>query len=264
MKKSKKSIYKKIGKILLILLLLYILGTIIFISVFPRIYLSNKYDTKFNDYKVVDYQPGYLAYDINYWKVIWHDSQLVYEFKKDGRNFKVKFMNFNYYDAYQMKEVSEWITKELQYNVDKNIDVVNISADVVYGIYNAEKDQYKNVIWTKDNVNEIIQSGRIGDIFIKSNDIEQYLENPNVSNTTNYYNSNNTNKKFNEYINDLKKRYYDLYHANNTAIYLHNNDLTIHFGYDFYGIDLNKVSYAEKSCMIVEKYYDWLTWIVIK
>ena len=40
-------------------------------------------------------------------------------------------MNFNYYDAYQMKEVSEWITKELQDNVDKNIDVVNMSADVV-------------------------------------------------------------------------------------------------------------------------------------
>ena len=59
-----------------------------------------------------------------------------------------------------------------------------------------------------------------------------------------------------EYINNFKKRYYDLYHANNTAIYLHKNDLTIHFGYDFYGIDLNKVSYAEKSCMIVEKYYD--------
>ena len=44
MKKSKKSIYKKVGKILLIVLLLYILGTIMFVSIFPRIYLANKYE----------------------------------------------------------------------------------------------------------------------------------------------------------------------------------------------------------------------------
>lgn len=258
MKKSKKTIYKKIGKILLIVLLLYILGTIMFVSVFPRIYLANKYDTKMSDYKVYDYCPGNFHFDIDYWAVVWHDSYLVYEAKDDGRIFNVKFMNFRYYDAYQMKEVSEWITEELQNNVDKNIDMVNIHDTAVYGIYDKEKDKYKNVVWTKDNVNEIIKAGRTSEIFIKTDDIEQYLENPNVSNTATYYNSNNTNKKFNAYINNFKKRYYDLYHLNDVTIYLHETDLTayIHFGYGCYGFDLNGLSSFEKKYMIIEKCYD--------
>ena len=168
---------KKIGIVFLIALLLYVIMTILFVSVFPRIYLANKYDTKMSDYKVYDYCPGNFHYDIDYWAVVWHDSYLVYEAKDDGRIFNVKFMNFQYYDAYQMKEVSEWITEELQNNVDKNIDMVNIHDTAVYGIYNEEKDKYKNVVWTKDNVNEIIKAGRTSEIFIKTDDIQQYLLN---------------------------------------------------------------------------------------
>lgn len=258
MKKSRKATSKKVVKILLILLLLYILGTIMFVSVFPRIYLSHKYNTKLSDYKVYDYFPGYFVYDINYWDVVWHESQLVYEAKDDGRIFKVDFMNFQYYDAYQMKEVSEWLIDELKNNVDENIDMVNVSDATVYGIYNEEKDKYKNIVWTKDNVNEIIKAGRISEIFIKTDDIEQYLENPNVSNTVTYYNSNNKNEKFDEYISSFKKKYYDLYHLNDVTIYLHESDLTahIHFGYGYYGFDLNELSNFEKKYMIIEKCYD--------
>ena len=219
MKKSKKSIYKKIGKILLMLLLLYILGTIIFISVFPRIYLSNKYDTKMSDYKVYDYCPGNFHYDIDYWAVVWHDSYLVYEAKDDGRIFNVKFMNFQYYDAYQMKEVSEWLTDELKNTVDENIDMVNIRDTAVYGIYDEEKDKYKNVVWTKDNVNEIIKAGRTSEIFIKTDDIQQYLLNDSAE--VNYYNSGNTNSNFDEYISDIRNKFNDKYKSDYSTLYLH-------------------------------------------
>ena len=189
---------KKIGIAFLIALLLYVIMTILFVSVFPRIYLANKYDTKMSDYKVYDYLPGNFHYDIDYWTVVWHDSYLVYEAKDDGRIFSVKFMNFRYYDAYQMKEVSEWITEELQNNVDENIDMVNIHDTAVYGIYNEEKDKYKNVVWTKDNVGEIIRTGRIGAVFIKIDDIQQYLLNDSTEIT--YYNFGNTNSNLDEYI----------------------------------------------------------------
>lgn len=77
-----------------------------------------------NDYKVYNYYLGNFHFDIGHLAVAWHDSYLVYEIKDDGHIFNVKFMNFQYYDAYQMKEVSEWLTDELKNNVDENINMV--------------------------------------------------------------------------------------------------------------------------------------------
>lgn len=253
MKKSKKSIYKKVGKILLIVLLLYILGTIMFVSIFPRIYLANKYDTKMSDYKVYDYCPGNFHFDIDYWAVVWHDSYLVYEAKDDGRIFNVKFMNFRYYDAYQMKEVSEWITEELQNNVDENIDMVNIHDTAVYGIYDEEKDKYKNVVWTKDNVGEIIRTGRIGAVFIKIDDIQQYLLNNSAEIT--YYNSGNTNSNFDEYISDIRNKFNDKYKSDYSTLYLHEPKFPIFSGCSFYGIDINEITYKQMKYMIVDEIY---------
>lgn len=252
-KKSKKTIYKKIGKILLIVLLLYILGTIMFVSVFPRIYLANKYGTKMSDYKVYDYCPGNFHFDIDYWAVVWHDSYLVYEAKDDGRIFNVKFMNFRYYDAYQMKEVSEWITEELQNNVDKNIDMVNIHDTAVYGIYNEEKDKYKNVVWTKDNVGEIIRTGRIGAVFIKIDDIQQYLLNNSAEIT--YYNSGNTNSNFDEYMSDIRNKFNDKYKSDYSTLYLHEPKFPTFSGCSFYGININEITYKQMKYMIVDEIY---------
>lgn len=56
-----------------------------FVFVFLRIYLANKYNTKMSDYKVCNYCSGNFHYDIDYWTVVWHDSHLVYEAKDDGR-----------------------------------------------------------------------------------------------------------------------------------------------------------------------------------
>lgn len=251
MKKSKKANSKKVGKILLIVLLLYILGTIMFVSIFPRIYLANKYDTKMSDYKVYDYCPGNFHFDIDYWAVVWHDSYLVYEAKDDGRIFNVKFMNFQYYDAYQMKEVSEWITEELQNNVDKNIDMVNIHDTAVYGIYNEEKDKYKNVVWTKDNVNEIIKAGRTSEIFIKTDDIQQYLLNDSAEVT--YYNSGNTNSNFDEYISDIRNKFNDKYKSDYSTLYLHEPKFPTFSGCSFYGIDINEITYKQMKYMIVDE-----------
>lgn len=253
MKKSDKTIYKKIVKILLILFLIYILGTIMFVSIFPRIYLANKYDTKMSDYKVYDYCPGNFHYDIDYWAVVWHDSYLVYEAKDDGRIFNVKFMNFRYYDAYQMKEVSEWITEELQNNVDKNIDMVNIHDTAVYGIYDEEKDKYKNVVWTKDNVGEIIRTGRIGAVFIKIDDIQQYLLNNSAEIT--YYNSGNTNSNFDEYMSDIRNKFNDKYKSDYSTLYLHEPKFPTFSGCSFYGIDINEITYKQMKYMIVDEIY---------
>ena len=253
MKKSKKTIYKKVGKILLIVLLLYILGTIMFVCVFPRIYLANKYDTKMSDYKVYDYCPGNFHFDIDYWAVVWHDSYLVYEAKDDGRIFNVKFMNFRYYDAYQMKEVSEWITEELQNNVDENIDMVNIHDTAVYGIYDEEKDKYKNVVWTKDNVGEIIRTGRIGAVFIKIDDIQQYLLNNSAEIT--YYNSGNTNSNFDEYMSDIRNKFNDKYKSDYSTLYLHEPKFPTFSGCSFYGIDINEITYKQMKYMIVDEIY---------
>ena len=79
---------KKIGIVFLIALLLYVIMTILFVSVFPRIYLANKYDTKMSDYKVYDYCPGNFHYDIDYWAVVWHDSYLVYKAKDENIEYE--------------------------------------------------------------------------------------------------------------------------------------------------------------------------------
>lgn len=244
---------KKIGIVFLIALLLYVIMTILFVSVFPRIYLANKYDTKMSDYKVYDYLPGNFHYDIDYWTVVWHDSYLVYEAKDDGRIFNVKFMNFRYYDAYQMKEVSEWITEELQNNVDENIDMVNIHDTAVYGIYDEEKDKYKNVVWTKDNVGEIIRTGRIGAVFIKIDDIQQYLLNNSAEIT--YYNSGNTNSNFDEYMSDIRNKFNDKYKSDYSTLYLHEPKFPTFSGCSFYGIDINEITYKQMKYMIVDEIY---------
>ena len=244
---------KKIGIVFLIALILYIFITMLFVSIFPRIYLANKYDTKMSDYKVYDYCPGNFHFDIDYWAVVWHDSYLVYEAKDDGRIFNVKFMNFRYYDAYQMKEVSEWITEELQNNVDKNIDMVNIHDTAVYGIYDEEKDKYKNVVWTKDNVGEIIRTGRIGAVFIKIDDIQQYLLNNSAEIT--YYNSGNTNSNFDEYMSDIRNKFNDKYKSDYSTLYLHEPKFPTFSGCSFYGIDINEITYKQMKYMIVDEIY---------
>lgn len=236
---NKKIFFKKF---IIVVLLLYIITTVLFVSVFPKIYLSHKYDTKFSDYKIAEYHPGYFAYDINYWDVVWHDSQLVYEFNKNGRKFLVEFMDFNYYDSYQMKDVSEWLTKELQYNVDKNIDMVNVGGTATYGIYNKEKDRYKNVVWTKDNVNEIIKAGKIDKVFIKTNNIGQYIdETRNKNKYTNSLFAGDMNSKFKDYMAKLGATFIKEYNNNSFNIILHQNKLPeCDAYYRVYGIDLNK------------------------
>lgn len=252
---------KKIGIVFLIALLLYVIMTILFVSVFPRIYLANKYDTKMSDYKVYDYLPGNFHYDIDYWTVVWHESQLVYKAKGDGRIFKVKFINFRYYDAYQMKEVSEWITEELQNNVDENIDMVNVSDAIVYGIYNKEKDRYKNVVWTKNNANEIIKAGRVSEIFIKTDDISQYInESRNENKYTNSIYGYDTNSKFRDYMAKLDTVFVEKYSDDNIHIILHQNELPeCKSYYGFYGIDLNEFDkYAGEFVNInLEDNYDY-------
>lgn len=224
-----------------------------FVSIFPRIYLANKYDTKMSDYKVYDYCPGNFHFDVDYWAVVWHDSYLVYEAKDDGRIFNVKFMNFRYYDAYQMKEVSEWITEELKNNVDENIDMVNIHDTAVYGIYDKEKDEYKNVVWTKDNVSEIIRTGRIGAVFIKIDDIQQYLLNNSAEIT--YYNSENTNSNFDEYMSDIRNKFNDKYKSDYSTLYLHEPKFPTYFGCSLYGIDINEITYKQMKYIIVDEIY---------
>ena len=252
---------KKIGIVFLIALLLYVIMTILFVSVFPRIYLANKYDTKMSDYKVYDYCPGNFHYDIDYWAVVWHDSYLVYKAKDDGRIFNVKFMNFRYYDAYQMKEVSEWLTDELKNTVDENIDIVNIRDTAVYGIYDEEKDKYKNVVWTKDNVGEIIKAGRTGEIFIKTDDINRYInESRNENKYTDSLYGYDMNSKFRDYMAKLDAVFVEKYHDDNIHIVLHQNELPgCKSYYGFYGIDLNEFDkYAGEFVNInLEDNYDY-------
>lgn len=234
-----------------------------FVSVFPRIYLSHKYNTSLSDYMVYDYFPGYFAYDINYWDIVWHESQLVYKAKGDGRIFKVKFINFQYYDAYQMKEVSEWLTDELKNNVDENIDMVNVSDATVYGIYNEKKDRYKNIVWTKDNVNEIIKAGRVSNIFIKTDDINQYIsESRNENKYTNSIYGYDMNSKFRDYMAKLDNIFVKKYNNDddNIHIILHQNELPgCKSCYGFYGIDLNEFDkYAGEFVNInLEDNYDY-------
>lgn len=251
---NKKIFFKKF---VIIVFLLYIITTILFVSVFPKIYLSHKYDTKFSDYKIAEYHPGYFAYDINYWDVVWHDSQLVYEFNKNGRKFIVEFMDFNYYDSYQMKDVSEWITNELQYNVDKNIDMVNVGAAATYGIYDKEKDRYKNVVWTKNNVNEIIKAGKAGKVFIKTNNIGQYIdETRNKNKYTNSLFAGDMNSKFNNYMTELGTAFIKEYNNSSFNIILHQNELPeCNAYYRVYGIDLNKWGKYEGSFVNVNLEY---------
>ncbi|MDD6603564.1 MAG: hypothetical protein PUE73_04440 [Eubacteriales bacterium] len=254
MGKSKKTVLKRIGMISLILLSLYIIGTILFVSFFPRIYLANKYDTKMSDYKVYDYCPGNFHFDIDYWAVVWHDSYLVYEAKDDGRIFNVKFMNFRYYDAYQMNDVEQWLVEILQERIDENIDVVNIGANSVYGIYDQKNGHYKNVLWTKNNVDEILIREMINGIFIKDDNIEDYLENPNVLEITTYYNYGNTNAYFDEYIKDLNNKLYKNYQTRNIKIYLHKTELTMYDGNINCGVNLNELTELEKKYIIIANY----------
>ena len=152
-----------------------------------------------------------------------------------------------------MKEVSEWITEELKNNVDENIDMVNIHDTAVYGIYDKEKDKYKNVVWTKDNVSEIIKAGRIGAVFIKIDDIQQYLLNNSAEIT--YYNSGNTNSNFDEYMSDIRNKFNDKYKSDYSTLYLHEPKFPTHSGCSFYGIDINEITYKQMKYIIVDEIY---------
>lgn len=160
-----------------------------------------------------------------------------------------------------MKEVSEWLTDELKNTVDENIDMVNIRDTAVYGIYDEEKDKYKNVVWTKDNVGEIIKAGRTGEIFIKTDDINRYInESRNENKYTDSLYGYDMNSKFRDYMAKLDAVFVEKYHDDNIHIVLHQNELPgCKSYYGFYGIDLNEFDkYAGEFVNInLEDNYDY-------
>lgn len=135
--------------------------------------------------------------------------------------------------------------------------MVNVGAAATYGIYNKEKDRYKNVVWTKDNVNEIIKAGKAGKVFIKTNNIGQYIdETRNKNKYTNSLFAGDMNSKFNNYMTELGTAFIKEYNNSSFNIILHQNELPeCNAYYRVYGIDLNKWGKYEGSFVNVNLEY---------
>lgn len=245
---------KKTIKIIIIILIAIFVATIMFVFVLPKIYLARKYDTKMNDYRVERFTPGYFMYDVDYWKIKWHETELIYERKDNNRLFKVDFFNFSFYDSYQREDVEEWITEELKENIDKNIDYVYIGHNTVYGIYDDKNDKYTNVVWKRDNIDNILNNSINLDIYILCEDFEKYLINPNNLQT---YNLNNINKYGYNYLANIKNKLETNYNSDLPNIYLHKYKLTLekdkynYFPKMVFGVE-NSISNKNKELYVIK------------
>ena len=244
---------KKVLKTVLILMVTVIVLTFAFVCVFPKIYLAHKYDTKMSDYKVIDYVPNHLAYDLG-GGFYGEDGRLVYEYKVNGRQFEVDFFDFQYYDSYQMEDVEIWFVEDFKENIDENIDFVDIGSGTVYGVYDWDKEKYQNIVWTRNNINMLVKSLRWDDIYIKTDEIDKYIKTKSFSGIKNYNAFFDTNEKYDDYINEFIKRFYYVYNVKYNSleekIVLHKYDLPFEYNYCSYEIKLDGLTERQEESII--------------
>lgn len=166
-------------KVFLIVLATIALSFIMFICVAPKVYLACKYDTKITEYKMKSFTPGFFIYDLNFWEIIWHEPYWKFEYQ--GRTFFVVFDGCELLDDYQLEDVEEMLLEELQENINEHICYVHINSRNVFGVHNDLDstfnyyfNNYKNVVWTKENVGEIMKD-------IEHPDIYYYYEDTSIS-----------------------------------------------------------------------------------
>ena len=235
---------KKGIKVFGILIFAVVLTTFLYVCVLPKIYLAHKYHTKITDYKVVEYFPDFLSYDLG-GGFYWEEGGLIYEYKVNGREFEVDFFDFQYYDSYQMEDVEKWLVDEFKKNVDENIDFVDVASTTVYGIFDKDKEKYKNVVWTRDNIGELIKGELFGNVYIKTENVEKYIKTKSFS-STNYYNAYfDTNEEYKTYTDNILDNFFINYNIKNDElnslserIVIHENDLPFRSNYCAYKIDL--------------------------
>ena len=247
---------KKALKILIILLTAAIVSTFVFICVLPKIYLAHKYHTKMTDYKVVEFFPDYISYDLG-GGLYWEDGGLIYEYKINGRQFEVDFFDFQFYDAYQMEDVEKWLVEDFKKNIDRNIDLVGISSGTVYGAFDKDTEKYKNIVWTRDNINELLKGECFGYIYIKKDNFEEYLINTNFQEVDDYYNNFNVNDKYKAYIENVYNKLIatynleeDKYKSLKTRFVLHKYVLPIISSFDSYEVDMNSLTSEQQNYLI--------------
>ena len=247
---------KRIFKIFGILIFVVTVTTFLYVFVFPKIYLSHKYDTKMSDYKLVHYSPNHLAYDLG-GGFFWEDGVMIYEYKPNKREFEVDFFNFQYYDAYQIADVEKWLLEDFKKNIDENIDLVGIGSGTVYGIFDKDKGKYKNVVWTRDNIGELLKGERFGYIYVKKGNFEEYLINSNFNEVDDYYNNFNVNEKYNAYIEGVYNKLIDTYNLEEDKdeplekrFVLHKYDLPIMQSFDSYDVDMNSLTSEQQDYLI--------------
>ncbi|MBR2134124.1 MAG: hypothetical protein IJ851_05370 [Eubacterium sp.] len=170
---------EKKKKVFLIVLATIALSFIMFICVAPKVYLACKYDTKITEYKMKSFTPGFFIYDLNFWSIVWHEPY--WKFECQGRTFFVVFTEGELLDDYQLEDVEKMLVEELQENINEHICYVQLSSYHIFGLYNDFDstfnyyfNNYKNVVWTKENVGEIMKE-------IEHPDVYFYYEDPSSS-----------------------------------------------------------------------------------
>lgn len=238
------------------MIVLIVFFSLICVCVLPKIYLAHKYHTKITDYKVVEYFPDFLSYDLGGGFYL-EDGGLIYEYKVNGRQFEVDFFDFQFYDAYQMEDVEKWIVEELQENIDENISFVDIGSGTVYGVYDRDKEKYQNIVWTRNNIDMLIKGLRWDNIYIKTDEIEKYIRTKSFSGIKNYNAFFDTNDQYNDYIAEVIKRFYNVYNVKNIEennleerIVLHKYDLPSEYNYCSYNIKIDGLTEQQEKYII--------------
>lgn len=161
---------EKKKKVFLIVLATIALSFIMFICVAPKVYLACKYDTKITEYKMKSFTPGFFIYDLSFWRIIWHEPY--WKFECQGRTFFVVFTEGELLDDYQLEDVEKMLVEELQENINEHICYVDIASNDVFGIWNDSDstfsyyfNNYKNVVWTKDNIGDLVKNVNHPDVY---------------------------------------------------------------------------------------------------
>lgn len=97
-------------------------------------YLVNKYDKEKECYKIIRYYPRYIVNNTsstsNLFEFYFTNEKWLIE--TNNRAFFVEKIQGNYYDNYQLEDISKWCKSYLQNNVDENIVGMEVSTKLIY------------------------------------------------------------------------------------------------------------------------------------
>ena len=163
-------------------------------------YLVEKYNTNAHDYKIKKHYPRKLVNNSSHSSNMFefYFTNETWNIIYNGRSFQVQKIGDEFYDNYQLEDISKYATIYLKENIDKNIFGMEISTELLYDSTLPNLPTNTNKLITEASIEELILN--------KDSDYLRTITIYYLTNNCDYYRNSvgNGNENYKELKNELQ------------------------------------------------------------